>query len=392
MSRDRQGLSIYLHIPFCTVRCSYCAFNVYTNLQHQISPFVTALVNEIVEVAESNPGYPVHTIYFGGGTPSLLSVSQYERILEAIRDNFNVLPEAEISTEANPNDLSDLAYVEGLRTIGLQRLSIGVQSAVQSELEMYGRLHDSETVAQSVENARAAGFDNLNLDLIYGSPRQTMVMWKESLETVIALQPEHLSLYALGLEPKTAMEYWVRRGKLPEPDDDLAADMYEHATQRLAAAGFEQYEISNWAKPGYESIHNTQYWRNLPYLGLGPGAHGYAGGKRYKTIRSPHKYIERLTEEKTEKRPFPLTAAVDTADEIGRDEEISETIMMGMRLLQSGISLEAFEERFGVRLTDIRGDVIEQYQALGAVELTDDRLRFTERGRFISNRVLRDLV
>lgn len=392
MPGRRQGLSIYLHIPFCTVRCSYCAFNVYTHLQHQIDPFVGALVNEIVQVARGNPGHPVHTIYFGGGTPTLLSVSQYKHILRAIHDNFEVLPETEISTEANPNDLSELTYVQGLREIGLQRLSIGVQSALQSELEMYGRLHDAETVAQSVENARTAGFDNLNLDLIYGSPRQTMAMWQESLDAVIGLQPEHLSLYALGLEPKTAMEYWVRRGKLPEPDDDLAADMYEHATERLADAGFQQYEISNWAKPGYESIHNIQYWRNLPYLGLGPGAHGYAGGKRYKTIRSPHKYIEQLTNHEGEEFLFPLTAAMDTAEGVNRDDEIAETIMMGMRLLRTGISLTAFEERFGVRLTDIRGDAIEQYRALGAVELTDDRLRFTERGRFISNRVLRDLV
>jgi len=365
---------------------------VYTQLDHQIEPFVKALIREIEWVAGQNPGHPVHTIYFGGGTPTLLTVAQYRRILRAITDNFDVLPNVEVSSEANPNDLSDVNYVHGLREIGLQRLSIGVQSAVQSELEMYGRLHDAETVARSVENARVAGFDNLNLDLIYGAPRQTMVMWQQSLDAVIELQPEHLSLYALGLEPKTAMEYWVQRGKLPEPDDDLAADMYEMATEQLAAAGFGQYEISNWAQAGYESLHNIQYWHNLPYLGLGPGAHGYAGGRRYKTIRSPHKYIQRLTSNDNPSQPFPLTPAIDTADIVSQEDEIAETIMMGMRLLDTGISLAQFEARFGVKLTDIRRDAIAQYQDLGAVELTDDRLRFTERGRFISNRVLRDLV
>jgi len=374
------------------VRCSYCAFNVYTHLEHRIAPFVEALIREIAWVGRANPGQPVHTIYFGGGTPTLLTLAQYRRILETIHTHFDVLPEVEISSEANPDDLTDMAYVRGLRDLGIERLSIGVQSAVESELAMYGRLHDAETVVQCVANARAAGFTNLSLDLIYGAPGQTLPMWHESLDAVIGLEPEHLSLYALGLEPKTAMDYWVERGKLPRPDDDLAADMYEVATERLDAAGFVQYEISNWAKPGYESVHNIQYWRNLPYVGLGPGAHGYAGGYRYQTIRSPHKYIEVMENGEAEAQPFPLTPALDSAEQVSREDEISETIMMGMRLLEAGVSLAAFEQRFGVGLLDIRGDAVAKYAQMGAVELMEDRLRFTERGRFISNRVLRDLV
>jgi oxygen-independent coproporphyrinogen-3 oxidase len=216
-------------------------------------------------------------------------------------------------------------------------------------------------------------------------------MWEHTLEETLSLNPDHFSLYALGIEPRTAMEYWVRNEKLPAPDSDLAADMYERASERLAAAGFVQYEISNWAKPGRESRHNIQYWRNLPYLGLGPGAHGYAGGKRYQTIRSPHRYIKAMQAAEAY-YSFPLTPAVQDAVIVNREDEISETIMMGMRLLQEGISLSQFEQRFGMSLLDLRGEVIETYQAQGFLNLSDDSLRLTPAGRFVSNRILRDLV
>ncbi len=385
-------LSIYLHVPFCSVKCSYCAFNVYVHLEHLIEPFVDALVKEIETTGKTNPGMPVHTIYFGGGTPTLLTPAQFEHILAALHSNFNVLSDAEISTEANPDDLTDLSTVRQLRSIGIGRLSIGVQSAVQDELEMFGRLHDADTVVTAVGNARAAGFDDINLDLIYGNPKQTMAMWAYSLEQALALEPDHFSLYALGLEPKTAMEYWVRNNKLPQPDDDLTADMYDHATERLRAAGFDQYEISNWARPNRESQHNIQYWRNLPYLGLGPGAHGYAGGVRYVVMRSPHRYIERMANDASEQRPFPLTPAVDEYTDVSREDEISETIMMGMRLLHEGIALAAFEQRFGEDLMQMRGETIRQYAEQGYLNVTEERVRFTDKGRLVSNRILRDLI
>lgn len=364
---------------------------MYVNLDHLVVPFVDALIREITFVGERNPGLLVHSIYFGGGTPTLLTIAQFERIVGALRESFAVLPDAEISTEANPNDLMDHDYLEGLHQMGIERLSIGVQSVLQSELEMFGRLHDADMVAQAVENARAVGYDNINLDLIYGNPNQTMTMWQHTMEAVLVLQPDHFSLYALGIEPKTAMEYWIDNGKLHEPDGDLAADMYEWASGRLAAAGYGQYEISNWAKPGYESQHNMQYWRNLPYLGLGPGAHGYAGGKRYQTVRAPRRYIEAL-QGTSEDAAFPITPAVEHAVDVSREDEIAETIMMGMRLLQEGISLSRFEARFGVSLLKLRGDVIAEFEAQGVIERTHDTLRLTPAGRFVSNRILRDLI
>ena len=385
------NLSLYLHIPFCTVKCSYCAFNVYVNQNHLIEPFVDVLCQEIEWVSNSNPGHVVHTIYFGGGTPTLLTSSQYARILDTIHTHFSVLPTAEITTEANPDDLTDTDKLLVLYDLGIRRLSIGVQSTHQSQLELFGRLHNTDTVTQAVENARAAKFENISLDLIYGIPQQTMEMWEQTLQHTLTLSPEHLSLYALGVEPKTAMEYWIRQNKLDAPDDDLAADMYEQATTVLGEVGYIQYEIANWAKPGFESQHNKQYWQNQPYLGLGPGAHGYAGGVRYVVEHSPHRYIKAM-EQKIENLPFPLTPAVIEQTKVTRQDELEETIMMGLRLLEDGISLAAFKQRFDVDLLEIRGDVIRQYEKLGMVQVNDARLRLTPAGRFVSNRILRDLI
>jgi oxygen-independent coproporphyrinogen III oxidase len=385
------NLSLYLHVPFCTVKCSYCAFNVYVNQDHLIEPFVSAVCQEIRTVGETNPGHAVHTIYFGGGTPTLLKPHQYSQILNTVREQFTVLADSEITTEANPDDLTDISYLQALHQLGIHRLSIGVQSTHQSQLELFGRLHNAETVSQAVKNARTAGFRNLSLDLIYGIPQQTMTMWDETLRHTLELEVEHISLYALGIEPQTAMEYWIRNNKLSAPDDELAADMYDHASDVLDQYGYVQYEIANWAKLGFESEHNKQYWRNLPYLGLGPGAHGYAGNIRYIVERSPTRYIKALANESTP-RSFPLTSAVTEYTAVTREDEIEETIMMGLRLLQEGIAFTDFEDRFGLDLRAMRGDVIQQYQKLGMLEQDHTRLRLTAAGRFVSNRILRDLV
>ncbi|MEO8397890.1 MAG: radical SAM family heme chaperone HemW, partial [Chloroflexota bacterium] len=287
----RNSLSIYLHIPFCTTKCTYCAFNTYIKLEALVEPFVHALIREIQIVARSKPDQAVGTIFFGGGTPSLLTPQQFAEIIAALRDNFQVSPDAEITLEANPNDL-DIAYLTALRRVGLNRISIGMQTANQNELELFKRRHDNDAVVRAVSAARAGGFDNLNLDLIYGFPHQTLESWEISLQQMLALQPDHISLYALGLEEGTPLKAWVERGRLPEPDEDLAADMYERASEVLREHGYEQYEISNWARPGHECLHNLQYWHNDDYVGVGPGAHGYADGVRYSTVLSPQRYIK----------------------------------------------------------------------------------------------------
>ena len=383
-------LSLYLHVPFCTSKCTYCAFNTYIHLETLIEPFVAALIEEIAISGRTNPGHPVGTVFFGGGTPSLLTPAQIRAILAAIETHFVLLPDVEISLEANPNDITR-DYLAALRDAGINRLSIGMQSAIQSELTLYARRHDNDAVAHAVSAARLAGFDNLNLDLIYGAPLQTLESWETSLRQMLALKPDHVSLYALGLEDGTPMKTWVENGRLPSPDDDLAADMYELATTVLGEAGYEQYEISNWAKPGHACRHNLQYWVNLPYVGLGPGAHGFAGGVRYANVLSPQRYIAAL-QAHGDDYEFPYTPAIDTATRVDRETEISETLMMTLRLTRRGVLRAEFAERFGSDLLDLHGPTIERFAGLGLLEVDAERVRLTERGRLLSNIVFRELV
>jgi oxygen-independent coproporphyrinogen-3 oxidase len=334
----------------------------------------------------------VRTIFFGGGTPSLLTPQQFAQILAVIRSAFNIQPNAEITLEANPNDLNRY-YLAALRRIGLNRISIGMQSANENELQLFKRRHDNDAVVRAVSAARAAGFANLNLDLIYGFPHQTLESWETSLRQMIALQPEHVSLYALGLEEGTPLYVWVERGRLPAPDDDLAADMYNLATDLLEAEGYQQYEISNWARPGFECRHNLQYWHNDPYIGVGPGAHGFAAGVRYSTILSPQRYIKVMNETPSGKvYEFPHTPVTAEAVNLDRAGEIAETLIMGMRLTREGIPRAGFVERFGIDLLDLYGDIIQKYAGYDLLMVDDERVRLTQAGRLLSNIILREFV
>lgn len=382
--------SLYLHIPFCRIRCTYCAFNTYVNLDNLIEPFVQALIKEIVIVGKNKPELQLHTVYFGGGTPSLLTAQQLQRILTAIRNEVDLLPDSEISMESNPSDLTP-DYMASVRSVGINRLSIGMQSANEHELKLFERRHNLDAVIKAVEAARIGGFDNLNLDLIYGIPQQTLADWEHSLDVLLTLKPEHVSLYALGLEDGTPLKTWVETGKYPAPDDDLAADMYDMATDKLGGAGLAQYEISNWAKAGLECKHNLQYWRNLPYPGVGPGAHGYADGVRYSTILSPQRYIK-LMNEADFKYEYPRTPVTDQATVVDRDSEIAETLIMGLRLTQEGIRRAAFRERFGEDLLDVHPETIARYEKHGLLYVDEDVVRITQRGRLLSNMIFRDLV
>lgn len=386
------SLSLYLHIPFCTTKCTYCAFNTYTHMEALIPAFVEALITEIDIVAKGlKTPAEVGTIFFGGGTPTLLTPDQLERILKAIDDRFQVQTDAEITTEANPNDL-DLPYLQALREIGFNRLSIGMQSSNANELKLFARRHDYDTVIRVMPQTRAAGFDNVNLDLIYGIPEQTLETWRETLQATLELNPEHISLYALGLEDGTPLKEWVEDGRVPTPDDDLAADMYDLATELLNGTGYEQYEISNWSKPGYVCRHNLQYWKNLPYAGIGPGAHGWAGGVRYATVLSPQRYVKLMQEGKAQPYTFPSTPATVDEVTVDHDSEIAETLMMGLRLTQTGIPRAEFKARFGIDLVDLHQEVIRKFERRGLLEVDAERVRFTQQGRLLSNMVLRELV
>ncbi len=385
--------ALYLHIPFCRHRCAYCDFNTYAGLESLIPEYVRALQREIRFLGEgADPSLRVAAVFLGGGTPSLLPLNALEGIFRALRDSFSLAAEAEISLEANPGTV-DLPYLRGLRSLGVNRLSFGVQSANPAELRLLERIHDYPQAIQAVAWARQAGFANLNLDLIFGLPGQSLDAWQRSLELALGLRPEHLALYALTLEHGTPMQHWVGRGLLPAPDPDLAAEMYEWAAARLARAGYVQYEISNWARgEAYFCRHNLRYWRGEPYLGLGAGAHGYIPGLRTVTARAPRAYIRRL---EAPPRPleFPRTPATVEARRLTPAEEMGEYMMMGLRLTQEGVSAARFRQRFGLPLEAAYGAQIARLTALGLLEWAgEDTLRLTPRGRLLGNRVFMEFV
>jgi oxygen-independent coproporphyrinogen-3 oxidase len=384
----RPPYSLYLHIPFCRHRCAYCDFNTYAGQEDSIPAYVDALCREIEFTGKNAPEkLPLHTVFFGGGTPSLLSPPQFQAILQAISDNFQLM-DPEITIEANPGTVS-LSGLKALRSLGINRISFGVQSANSFELRMLEREHSFFDVINAVSWARKAGFDNLNLDLIYGLPLQTLDEWSATVKLILGLAPEHLSLYALTLEHGTPFGRWSARGLIPFPDPDLAADMYEWAGETLEAAGFQQYEISNWARPSRECQHNLQYWRGLPYLAVGAGAHGYVNGYRYSNVLRIKTYIERFAPYQLQRTnyQFPLSPATVNQHRQTPQDDMSEYMMTGLRLTHEGISTGTFRERFNQEISDGFGAEIDDLVGLGLLEWQPERLRLTRRGRLLGNQV-----
>ncbi|MCP4361501.1 MAG: radical SAM family heme chaperone HemW [Chloroflexi bacterium] len=377
------SLSIYLHIPFCRHRCAYCDFNTYTSLSSLQGVYADALATEIRQVA-GDVKRPCHTLFFGGGTPSLMSPASLGRVLTAVHDCFDLSPQAEITMEANPGTV-DVAYLTAVNQLGVNRISFGVQSAILTELALLEREHDFAAAVTAVEMARTAGIHNLNIDLIYGLPEQTLASWQQSVEAVLDLEPTHLSLYCLTIEPGTPMQRWLNNGRILPPDPDLVADQYELACDLLAADGLEHYEISNWAQPGYACEHNLTYWRNGEYLGLGAGAHGHAAGVRYHIVKQPRVYIRRLQEDAN--MAYPLSAAVAQSATLTREEAMSDTIITQLRLLEEGLDLEAFGRRFNQPLFEVYQGTVEELVDWGLLVVEDGRLCLTQKGWFLSNQV-----
>jgi len=329
---------------------------------------------------------PVHTVFFGGGTPSLLSPGQFDPILRSLRLSFDIQDNAEVSIEANPGTIS-AGDLQRLRVLGINRLSFGVQSANTEELRMLERIHDFFEVIEAVRSARLAGFDNLNLDLIYGLPEQKLETWQTTLRRTFDLGSEHISAYALTLEHGTPFGRWSARGLMPSQDPDLAADMYEWASEELGSHGYSQYEISNWAQPGKECRHNLQYWRGLPYLAFGAGAHGYANGYRYSNVLRIKTYIDRLADSASTSLPFPLSPVTVNQHRQTAAEDQGEFMMTGLRLTRTGVSAAEFESRFGTSLPAAYGIQIDSLVSKGLLEWSSGRLRLTRHGRLLGNRV-----
>lgn len=370
--------AIFIFVPYCASVCTYCDFNVYARRENEFDAYVSALVRELERIAEPLPQpYTAKTLSFGGGTPSILSAAQLEAVVNAARRLFQFRENAEWMLEANPGTV-DPEKLRALREMGFNRLSLGVQTFDDARLRQFHRAHSVADAYDAFDWARRAGFDNVNLDMIYGLPEQTLADWRETLDRALAFQSEHLSLYGLQVEEHTVLKKQIDLGRVPMPEADLAAEMYEWAVENLNAAGFVHYEISNWAKPGFESEHNKTYWLNDPYFGLGAGAHSSWQGERYENIRSPREYIKRAAQG---------ASVVAKRDPISRAGEMSETMFLGLRLAE-GVSWARFRERFGQDAREIFREPIALLSEWKMLDVNAERMRLTGRGMLVSNQLL----
>ncbi len=373
---------IYIHIPFCRSRCSYCDFatDVFKN-NETVERYVSALCREIAEfgIAESRILNPkskieVDTIYFGGGTPSLLAPKQLEKILDVIYEKFSVAEDSEITMEMNPATMT-LETVREYRNLGVNRASFGAQTFDDTELKRLGRKHTAQDVRETIELLRRADFDNVSFDLIAGLPRQTLKDWRRNLDEALKLKPEHLSLYLLEIHEATPLAEQIRSRRQPMPDEDLSAEMYELMTQKVAEKGYEQYEISNFALPNFRSKHNSKYWTLGAVFGFGCSAHSFDGQrKRWANERDTLKYVESI-----ENNLSPII-------EENEIDQKSEYVFLGLRLSE-GIDLDKYKKRFGADLTEEYAEDLKRFQAAELIETSDKRLKLTNKGRLFSNEV-----
>lgn len=350
--------------------------------------YVRAVVKEIAAWPEVNESAPVDTVYFGGGTPSLLSPAQLSSILQAVHDRFAVSNDAEVTLEINPGDggttpAARLANLIALRRLGINRASFGAQTFDDDELRHLGRTHTAADIERTFNELRQVGLDNVTFDLIAGLPGQTLQTWSRNLDLALALRPEHLSLYLLDVHEGTPLADQIQRGQRPKPDEDLAAEMYQLMVERVCAAGYEHYEISNFCRPGYEARHNTKYWTGAPYYGFGCSAHSYDGEfRRWSNERDTARYTESIEAGRT-----PI---VDRFD-LTQREQRAESIFLGLRMMR-GINLESYRARFGADLREVYRDDLARFREGGLVEFDGELLRLTRHGALMSNEVFAAFV
>jgi len=381
-------VGIYVHIPFCTAKCGYCDFNSYAGHEHLIPSYTSALEHEAALWRDALAGREVESIFFGGGTPSLNPPREMAAVLDALRRYFTVAADAEVSLESNPGSVST-EYLRALRVAGFNRLSIGVQSFDDEELVTLDRIHTADDARRAYEAAREAGFDNVNLDLIFGLPEQPLKAWRRSLEEAIALAPEHLSLYALTVEEGTPLARDIARGRTHAPDPDMQAEQYEWTQDRLGAAGYEHYEISNWSRPGRHCRHNLIYWQQREYLGLGAGAHSHLNGARFSTVLLPERYMALVAE--TAEAADGRMRHVLEGETVTPALAMADALILGLRLVD-GVDTGAFASRFGRSVDDVYGDVLDEFAAHGILERTPTHIRLTRRGRLLANELFERLL
>jgi oxygen-independent coproporphyrinogen-3 oxidase len=388
---------IYIHIPFCRSRCSYCDFATGAYESQLAERYISALTKEIstfahvpAPLADADDAqcrlpltFEVDTIYFGGGTPSLLAPAQVERILRAARERFRVTPDAEVTLELNPGTVTEETVAQ-FRAAGINRASFGLQTFDDEQLRRLGRTHTAEDARRTLATLREAGFDNVSFDLIAGLPGQTLREWAENMEAALALRPAHLSLYLLEVHSGTPLAAQLGEGRWPQPDADVAAEMYQLLIERTREAGYEHYEISNFCLPGHEARHNLKYWTGAPYYGFGSSAHSYDGERlRWSNERDAARYCELLETQKG-------SAVVET-DVLSARDAGAEALFLGLRLMR-GVDLEAHQTQFG---TDVRREYaadLSRFREADLIEINGDLLRLTPSGVLLSNEVFAAFV
>jgi len=375
-------IGLYVHVPFCQTKCSYCNFNTYARMEALMPDYVGSLSSEARWWGAKLGRPQVATMFLGGGTPSWLPVEQFCLVMTACREAFALREDAEVTAEANPGDITQ-ERLEAWARLGVNRLSVGVQSLDDGLLKALTRRHTAAEALHALDMARRTGFDNLSLDLIYGLPTQTMAQWKDTLERALEVETAHLSLYGLTVEEGTPLWQAVESGEAPRPDPDLAADMYELAEELLAAADYEHYEISNWAKPGCECRHNLVYWRNEPFLGLGPGAHSCLQGERFWNIKSPTEYVRRLAHRDAAAAP-EATSVIEERRRLTGAEVVSETLILQLRL-DEGLDAAAVARRLGPQVVAGPLETLREFVLEGFLKEEGGVFRLTSRGRLLSN-------
>lgn len=394
MDEPALAAGLYIHIPFCRAKCRYCDFFSVVTDPAWYTPYVEAVTAHLRWAARQVEIAP-RTLYVGGGTPTVLPADLLCRLLEACFGLWGTPATGEVTVEANPGTLTR-RDLQSLVAAGVTRLSLGVQSVHERELCLLGRIHSAAEALRALGEAKAAGFRSVGVDCIFGLPGQALADWEQTLEAVLALSPDHISAYALTLEPGTPLEREVAAGRLPTPDDDLAADMYVLAEERLAAAGYRHYEISNWARHDpawdHQCQHNLIYWRNETWIGFGAGAHSQALGRRWHEVEDIGGYVQAWCGAEDSPAaagigPLYASATAREVESISREQAMAETMFLGLRLVEEGVPRARFQERFGMPMEAVYGPALGELEAAGLLECDAERVRLTARGCLLANQV-----
>ena len=375
-------LGLYLHLPFCKSKCHYCDFNSYPlRDDYQLSSYISALYSEIAIYSQKLKNITIKTIYLGGGTPSILSGDSIYNILNFCKNSFKIDKNAEITIEANPGTL-DKKKTKRLNEAGINRLSLGAQSFNDSLLKKLGRIHTAQDIIDSYYKARESGFNNINIDIMFALPDQTLIDFQNTMKKAISLKPDHLSLYNLTIEKGTIFFESFKEGKLNLPTEDEEYDMYSWAINFLEKNGFEHYEISNFARPSKRSIHNQIYWYNQPYLGIGAGACSFINRYRYMNFKDPSRYIKEV-----ENGKLP----VDKGEKLSLRKRMAETVILNLRT-KDGVVYQKFYNRFKVKMDEIFNQQVDKLVGLGLLRKDNLKIQLTKKGLFLANNVFREFV